>query len=246
MQLRSLVHRIRQPRSPSANLRYSEVKICEGETVFAAILYDLDGTIADTDPVHFIAWQDVLREFGVEIDETIYKQRMSGRTNPPIIAEFLPQLTSAEGEALGDRKEARFRELAEHLQPIAGFRELIDWGKQHSLKQALVTNAPRENARFMLKLLKLDQVFDRVILADDLGIGKPDPAPYNHALMEFGLNPNQAIAFEDSPSGVRSAVAAGISTIGITSTQTPETLQGLGVRFAIADFTAPELWALLQ
>ncbi len=212
----------------------------------AAILYDLDGTIADTDPVHFIAWQDVLRAFGVEIDEAIYKQRMSGRTNPPIIAEFLPQLTSAESEALADRKEARFRELAEQMQPIAGLRELIDWANQHSLKQAVVTNAPRENAHFLLKVLDLDRVFDRLILSDDLGIGKPDPAPYNHALQEFGLKSDQAIAFEDSPSGVRSAVAAEIPTIGITSTQTPETLHSLGVKFAIADFTAPELWALLK
>lgn len=214
--------------------------------MLAALLYDLDGTIADTDPVHYIAWQDVLQEFGVQIDETIYKQRMSGRTNPPIIAEFLPQLSSGESEAFADRKEARFRELAEQLQPMAGLRELIDWGKQNGLKQAVVTNAPRENAHFMLKLLKLDRVFDRVILADDLGIGKPDPAPYLYALNEFRISPDQAIAFEDSPSGVRSAVAAKIPTIGITSTQMPETLCGLGVKFAIADFTAPELWTLLK
>lgn len=214
--------------------------------VLAALLYDLDGTIADTDPVHFIAWQDVLQGFDLHIDETIYKQRLSGRTNPPIIAEFLPQLTAEESEELADRKEARFRELAEQLEPIAGLRELIEWGKQNSLKQAVVTNAPRENARFMLKVLKLDQVFDRVILADDLGIGKPDPAPYLAALKEFGIEPQQAIAFEDSPSGVQSAVAAKISTIGITSTQLPETLCELGVKFAIADFTAPELWALLK
>lgn len=214
--------------------------------MLAALLYDLDGTIADTDPVHFIAWQDVLRDFSIEINETIYKQRMSGRTNPPIIADFLPQLTIVESEALADRKEARFRELAEQLEPMAGLRELIQWGKQNGLKQAVVTNAPRENARFMLKVLKLDQVFDRVILADDLGIGKPDPAPYLQALKEFGIGVDQAIAFEDSPSGVRSAVAAKIPTIGITSTQMPETLCELGVKLTIADFTAPELWALLK
>jgi HAD superfamily hydrolase (TIGR01509 family) len=214
--------------------------------VLAALLYDLDGTIADTDPVHYIAWQDVLQESDVQINETIYKQRMSGRTNPPIIAEFLPQLSAAESERLADRKEARFRELAEQLQPMAGLQELINWGKQNSLKQAVVTNAPRENARFMLNVLKLDQVFDRIILADDLGIGKPDPAPYLYALKEFGISADQAIAFEDSPSGVQSAVAAKIPTIGITSTQMPETLCNLGVKFAIADFTAPELWTLLK
>lgn len=214
--------------------------------MLAALLYDLDGTIADTDPVHYIAWQDVLQESDVQINETIYKQRMSGRTNPPIIAEFLPQLSAAESERLADRKEARFRELAEQLQPMAGLQELINWGKQNSLKQAVVTNAPRENARFMLNVLKLDQVFDRIILADDLGIGKPDPAPYLYALKEFGISADQAIAFEDSPSGVQSAVAAKIPTIGITSTQMPETLCNLGVKFAIADFTAPELWTLLK
>ncbi|MEP0979180.1 HAD-IA family hydrolase [Leptolyngbya sp. FACHB-17] len=246
MPARFLAHPVLRLRSRSANLRYSKVKFYKGKVVLAAILYDLDGTIADTDPVHFIAWQDCLSEFGISINETIYKQRMSGRTNPPIIAEFLPQLTPPESEALADRKEARFRELATQLQPMAGLLELIDWAKQHSLKQAVVTNAPRENAHFMLQVLKLDQVFDRLILADDLGIGKPDPAPYNYALKEFGLEAHQALAFEDSPSGVRSAVAAGIPTIGITSTQMPETLNGLGVKFAIADFTTPELWALLK
>ena len=212
----------------------------------AAILYDLDGTIADTDPVHFIAWQDCLRDFGIQIDEAIYQQRMSGKTNLPIVAEFLPQLTAAEGEALGKRKEAHFRELAKHLQPTAGLLELVDWAKQRALKQAVVTNAPRENAQFILNSLKLDRAFDLVVVANDLGIWKPDPAPYTYALKELDLESNQAIAFEDSPSGVRSAVAAGIPTIGITSGQTPEALYDLGVKLAIEDFTRPELWTLLK
>lgn len=212
----------------------------------AAILYDLDGTIADTDPLHFIVWQKCLRDFGIEIDEAIYNQRMSGRTNPPIVAEFLPHLTAAECEALGKHKEARFRELAERLQPTAGLQEMIDWGKQHSLKQAVVTNAPGENAHHILRALKLDRAFDLVVIANDLGIWKPDPAPYQYALKELGLEPHQAIAFEDSPSGVRSAVTAGIPTIGITSGQSPEDLYALGVKLAIADFTRPELWALLK
>ncbi|BAU10577.1 HAD-superfamily hydrolase, subfamily IA, variant 3 [Leptolyngbya sp. NIES-3755] len=246
MRLRSLGHRILRARSHNANLRYSEVKFCEGRPVLAAILYDLDGTIADTDPVHIITWHEIFGEFGIEIDETIYKQRISGKTNPPIIAEFLPQLTPEEGAVLSDRKEARFRELAGQLQPTAGLRDLIEWGKHQSLKQAVVTNAPRENVDFMLRVLKLDRVFDRVIIAGDIGIGKPDPAPYLHALKEFEIEPQQAIAFEDSLTGVRSAVAAKIPTIGITSTQTSEALCELGVKFAIADFTAPELWALLK
>jgi HAD superfamily hydrolase (TIGR01509 family) len=234
------------------------VKICKGAIVrsvlpslktrldLAAILYDLDGTIANTDPVHLIAWRECLREFGIEIDEPFYHQRMSGKLNPAIIADLLPQLSAEEGEKLADYKEARFRELADELLPTPGLLDLIDWASHHQLKQAVVTNAPRENARFMLKILKIDQVFDRVILADDLGIGKPDPTPYTYALKEFELKPHQAIAFEDSPSGVRSAVAAGIPTIGITSTQTPVALHELGANLAIADFTDANLWTLLN
>lgn len=211
-----------------------------------AILYDLDGTIADTDPIHFIAWQDCLREYGIHIDETIFREQMSGSTNPRLIAKFLPHLSAAEGEELAERKEAHFRALAKQLPLTPGLKELIEWAKQHRLKQAVVTNAPRKNAQFMLTALKLNQVFDRVILAEDVGIGKPDPAPYTYALKEFGLEPDQAIAFEDSPLGVESATRAGILTIGIASTQTPEALKNLGTTLAIKDFTAQELWAFLN
>lgn len=211
-----------------------------------AILYDLDGTIADTDPIHFIAWQDCLKGYGIQIDETIFQQQMSGSTNPRLIAKFLPQLSAAEGEALAERKEARFRSLAKHLLLTSGLKDLINWAKERQLKQAVVTNAPRKNAQFMLRALSLDHTFDRVILAEDVGIGKPDPAPYTYALKEFGLEPDQAIAFEDSPLGIQSATAAGILTIGIASTQTPEVLSSLGATLAVQDFTAPELWALLD
>ena len=252
MRVRFSAHRVRRLRSYSANLPalkcYSRVKICEGTIVqpLSAILYDLDGTIAETDSLHFIVWQECLKEFGIEIDQTTYNQRMSGKTNAPIVLEFLPHLTLAEAEALGERKEARFRELADQLQPTPGLRALIDWAKRQSLKQAVVTNAPSKNAQHILKALKLNQTFDLVVVADVLGVWKPDPAPYLYALEQFGLEPNQAIAFEDSPSGIRSAVTAGIPTIGITSGQTPKDLYDLGVKLAIADFTAPELWAVLK
>jgi HAD superfamily hydrolase (TIGR01509 family) len=224
------------------------VKFCEGTIVqsLKAILYDLDGTIADTDPIHFIAWQDCLKEFGIEITETFYKQEMSGSTNPRLIAKFLPQLSASEGEALSEQKEARFRALVQQLPLMPGLMDLIDWAKQRHIQQAVVTNAPRKNAQFMLKALQLDDVFDRVILAEEVGIGKPDPAPYTYALKQFGLEPDQAIAFEDSPLGIQSATNAGILTIGIASTQTPEDLKHMGTTLAIQDFTDPELWALLD
>lgn len=97
-----------------------------------------------------------------------------------------------------------------------------------------------------MRSLHLEKAFDQVVIADILGIGKPDPAPYTHALKQFDLSPKQALAFEDSPSGIRSAVGAGILTIGIATSYDPQTLYDLGATLVIPDFTAPALWELLE
>lgn len=205
-------------------------------TNLAAILYDLDGTLANTDPLHYQAWHDFLLGYDLEIDETFYKTRISGRLNPAIVADLLPQLTVEEGEQFAAAKEACFRELATQLTPLPGLLDLVHWAKQQGLKQAVVTNAPPENAHFMLRALHLETAFDALVLAEEVGIGKPDPAPYRFALEQFGITADQAVAFEDSPSGVRSAVAAGIPTIGIASTQAPSVLYGVGASLVVADF----------
>jgi HAD superfamily hydrolase (TIGR01509 family) len=210
-----------------------------------ALLFDLDGTLAETDSTHFLIWQEHLREYGLEINRSFYKAKISGRLNPDIVAELLPQLSQTEQEAFIWRKEAEFRNRAELLLPLPGVREVIDWATQKRLKQAVVTNAPRENAKFMLKTLHFETTFDMVVLADDLPVGKPDPLPYQEALNRFNLTPEEAIVFEDSPSGIQSAVTAGITTVGIASTHDPEVLQQLGCTLVIPDFTAPDLATFL-
>jgi HAD superfamily hydrolase (TIGR01509 family) len=212
----------------------------------SAILYDLDGTLANTDPVHSKAWKECLLDFGIEIDEAFYARRMTGRLNPDIVADMLPQLTLEEGIEVADRKEARFRELAEHLMPMDGLRRMIAWANEQGLRQAVVTNAPRPNVDFMLNVLGLEHTFEQVIVSEEIGVGKPDPGPYLWVLREFGLEGSSAIAFEDSPSGIRSAVAAGIATIGIASTQKPPTLYEVGAALVIENFTSAELWQILE
>jgi len=214
--------------------------------MLAAILFDLDGTIVNTDPIHYQAWQQMLSSYNIEIDEKFYKSRISGRLNPEIVKDILPQLSAAEGQKFADDKEALFRQLASHLQPLSGFAELIAWTDTHQLKRALVTNAPRLNAEFMLEVLGIKEVFHTVILAEDCTAGKPDPAPYQVALNKLKINPKNAIALEDSPSGIRAAVAADIPTIGIASTHNPQILQAVGAFMAIPDFTDLQLWTFLN
>jgi beta-phosphoglucomutase len=214
--------------------------------MLAAILFDLDGTIVNTDPLHYQAWREMLLSYGVEIDETFYKSRISGRLNPEIVKDILPQLSPSAGQKVAEEKEALFRQLAPHLQPLSGFSELLAWTETHQLKRALVTNAPRLNAEFMLEILGITAAFHTIVLADDCIAGKPDPAPYQVALKNLGITAENAIALEDSPSGIRSAVGAGIRTIGITSTQSPQVLREIGAFMTIPDFTDLQMWTFLN
>jgi beta-phosphoglucomutase len=214
--------------------------------MLAAILFDLDGTIVNTDPIHYQAWQQMLARYGIEIDEKFYKSRISGRLNPEIVKDILPQLSAAEGQKFADDKEALFRQLAPNLQPLSGFAELIAWTEAHQLKRALVTNAPRLNAEFVLEVLGIKEAFNTVILAEECTAGKPDPTPYQVALNKLGIDADKAIALEDSPSGIRAAVAAGIPTIGIASTHNPQLLQEIGAFMVIPDFTDLQLWTFLN
>ncbi|MCJ8278619.1 MAG: HAD family phosphatase, partial [Rivularia sp. ALOHA_DT_140] len=186
--------------------------------MLAAILFDFDGTIVNTDPIHYKIWKDFLLEYNIEINEEIFKSNFAGRHNPDIIKDILPNLSLEEAEQFAEEKEARFREQASLLKPISGFTELLAWSKKHHLKCALVTNAPKLNAYFMLEALQLKEAFDTIILGEEQAKAKPDPTPYKVALDKLGLNAQQAIAIEDSPSGMRSAVNAGIPTVGIAST----------------------------
>ncbi len=214
--------------------------------MLTAVLFDLDGTLVNTDPLHFQTWQEMLRDYGIEIDREFYKARISGRLNPLIIKDLLPQLSLEAGQKLADVKEARFRENALSLTPLAGLLELLAWIDSRGLKKAVVTNAPRENVSFMLEVLKLADIFDVVVLAEETTAGKPDPAIYQLVMNRLGIAATEAIAFEDSPSGIHSAVGAGIYTIGVASTHDPKNLLEAGATMVIPDFTVQQLWRSLD
>jgi len=211
-----------------------------------ALLFDLDGTLTHTDPLHFRVWQEKLKAYGLDITREFYDRHFTGRLNPDIVRDILPQLSVVEEQQLSESKEALFREWAIELRPLPGLLDLLDWAETQSLKMAVVTNAPRKNAAFMLEGLGLTQRLQPVILADELPQGKPHPMAYQQALTQLGVEPEQAIAFEDSTSGLKSAVGAGIFTVGITSTRPGPILKEAGASLVISDFTAPQLQTLLD
>jgi HAD superfamily hydrolase (TIGR01509 family) len=214
--------------------------------LYRALLFDLDGTLAETDSLHLPTWVDVLQPYGIEVDGAYYKERISGRSNSKIVQDLLPDLSAEEGRKLADTKETNFRERAHELEPLPGLLDFMQEGRDRGRSLALVTNAPVENVEAILLALELDAFFDEVVLSDEVGPVKPDPAPYKAALDKFGISPEEALAFEDSTSGIASSVAAGIPTVGIASTQRPDTLEEAGAFMVAKDFTDPELRKLLD
>jgi HAD superfamily hydrolase (TIGR01509 family) len=214
--------------------------------LYRALLFDLDGTLAETDSLHLPTWVDVLRPYGVEVDEEFYRESISGRSTSKIVEDLLPDLPAEEGRKLADAKEASFRERARELEPLPGLLDFMEEAKNRGLSLALVTNAPEENVEAILLALELGEFFDELVLSDEVGPVKPDPAPYRAALDKLGVAPEEALAFEDSPSGIASAVGAGIPTVGIASTQAPETLLQAGAFTVARDFTDPELRGFLN
>lgn len=210
-----------------------------------ALLFDMDGTLSDTDPVHMVAWQQTLQAHGIVVNDEVYHERIVGRVNPQIVRDFLPGLDELNVARVVEEKEAAFRALATKLEPLPGLSRILEWRVAQGLKTALVTNATNHTVPFSLQALGLEEYFEVRVLADEVPAGKPDPRHYGAALERLGIGASEAIAFEDSPSGVRSASGAGIITVGITTTQTPELLKASGARLTVPDFTAKELWDFL-
>jgi beta-phosphoglucomutase len=211
-----------------------------------ALLFDVDGTLADTDPIHRRAFELYLAPHGLGVDEALYRTRISGRTNAAIFADLFPNRSPEEHARLGDEKEALYRELARELAPLRGLPRLLEWARSRGLRLAAVTNGPRVNLEHALEGLGIAGRFEVLIAREDVARAKPDPLPYATALARLGLAPAEAVAFEDSPAGVSAAKAANLFTFGLLTSQPAGVLREAGADVAIADFDDPALWRMLR
>lgn len=209
-----------------------------------ALLFDLDGTLTDTDALHLLALQQLLHEEdGRVFTEQEFAAHVSGQANANMCRYLFPERSVAEHEAFAERKEERFRQLSPQLKPMPGLLRLLDFAAEHGIGVCVVTNAPRANAEHMLKVLGLEERFQTVLVAEELPRAKPDPLPYLSGLECLQARTEHSLAFEDSVPGLTAAVKAGICTFGLATSQQPQTLLSAGAHRVIQDFDDPQLWA---
>jgi HAD superfamily hydrolase (TIGR01509 family) len=211
-----------------------------------SFLFDLDGTLVDTDHAHFAAFGEVFAPYGVSIDWEIYRTKIMGANNKAITTEFLGHVPAGEHAAIMDRKEALYRERVDILEPLPGLAALLSFAEEAGIPCGVVTNAPRPNADLVLAALKLAQRFPALVIGGELPSTKPHPLPYLEGLRLLGADASASIAFEDSRSGVTSAHTAGLAVVGMLTSLDEATLRSLGATIAVKDFSDPALMALVR
>ncbi|MBF9036357.1 HAD-IA family hydrolase [Rhodobacterales bacterium HKCCE2091] len=209
-----------------------------------ALLFDLDGTMLDSDPVHREIFAELLAPRGIEVDAAYYAEVIHGRLNADVFAELMPD--HPDPVAMGEEKEAEFRRRLPRPYPsMPGAGDLVARADAEGWPKAVVTNAMRANAEAMLEAIGLRDRFEVIVSGEECPRAKPAPDPYLEAMRLLGVDPARAIAFEDSPAGLAAARAAGAHVVGIASSLSPDTLRGHGAADVLKDFTDPALAAIL-
>ena len=212
----------------------------------ATLLFDLDGTLVETDHIHFKAIRSVFMPHGVDIDWDTYKARVIGRNNPAIAADFLPSLDLEAHVAVMDAKEKAYRSQIDKLEAASGLTALLDWADAEGIPCGVVTNAPRANADVVLDGLGLRHRFKVLVIGPELREAKPHPLPYLTALEALGGDAARSVGFEDSPSGARAAVAAGLGVVGLLTSMDAAALQDAGTVITGPDFNDPAIIAYVR
>lgn len=211
-----------------------------------SLLFDLDGTLVDSDALHLRAFAEVLQEAGLVVDEAYYRSHIAGRANDLIMAEAFPTASREQRIVLAARKETIYRHNLASVSIVPGAKEIIQWAKAEKMQCAVVTTSPRASVEAVLSGTSLIEFFDLLVVGDEVQRGKPDPLPYSTALLKFGIDPDDAVAFEDSLPGLASAIGAGIPTVAMLASLDERAARLAGAVRTAKDFLGVELRSWLK
>ncbi len=186
-----------------------------------AVIFDLDGVIVDTAHYHFIAWQRLARELGVNFTEHENEQ-LKGVSRMQSLEIILSlgkiRLSEKEKEDLADKKNQWFVEYIQAMKPdeiFPGVKELLKTIRSKGMKVALASSS--KNADTVLTLLNIKDYFDTIVDGTMITHSKPYPEIFLLAANRLGMKPSECVVFEDAEAGVAAAVAAGMKCVGVGS-----------------------------
>ncbi len=181
------------------------------------VLWDLDGTLADTEELHFESWQASLGELGITYTYAQFIESF-GRRNGDILPELLGQDTPlAKIEAVSDQKEHIFRELLRRkgLHPLPGVMDWLQKFQSAGWKQVISSSAPMANIVTMIDALRVGDFFVSLMSGARMPQGKPHPAIFLHSAAAVNMLPDQCLVIEDSLAGLQAARRAGMRSVAV-------------------------------
>ncbi|HKO17699.1 MAG TPA: HAD family phosphatase [Acidobacteriaceae bacterium] len=181
---------------------------------FKAYLFDCDGTIADSMPLHYVAWKQALSEWGAEFPEQKF-YAWGGMPTVQIVQTLaIEQGIEMPAEEVAHRKELLYYELLPQLQAVPEVLEHIDLSHGH-IPFAVVSGGNRQSVTNSLATLGILDKFDTLVCAEDYTKPKPDGEPFLVAAQRLGVAPADCLVFEDTEMGIQAATAAGMASVKI-------------------------------
>ena len=189
-----------------------KLKLPEGP--FKAYLFDCDGTLADSMPLHYLAWKKALAEWNCEFDERLFYQ-WGGMP----VAEIVATLNQKHGlnmpvENVSRRKENHYFELLPQLKAVAEVLEHVE-AEHKRIPFAVVSGSTRESVVASLQALNLLDRFDTLVCAGDYKKSKPDPEAFLLAASRLKVAPEHCLVFEDTDMGIEAAKSAGMAWVKV-------------------------------
>ncbi len=208
---------------------------------FAAVLFDMDGVIIDNTALHQLVWREFARFHGLNPSEDDIQATNGRRAVDVVVSLFGSKLEPEEVLQLAAARGALYRQYLtrENIPPVSGVKSFLEKLGALGVPRILATSARADNVSLVLDLLKLSMYFEDIISAADVCNGKPDPEVYLTAAKRASVKPEDCLVIEDSLPGIKAAKAAGAFCLGMTTSQSEESLKQVG-----ADWVAPDFYYL--
>src|SRR5256884_928091 len=183
-----------------------------------AVLWDMDGTLIDSEEFHWISWRDTLANEGIAITHEQFLSSF-GQRNDSILPRWLGTAATPERiERIANAKEELYRQLLRRdgISPLPGVAHWVYRLHKEGWLQTIASAAPRANIEAVLEALSATHIFQGIVSAEDVHRGKPDPEVYLTAAARVGVSPDRCIVVEDAVAGVQGARSAGMRSIGVS------------------------------
>jgi beta-phosphoglucomutase family hydrolase len=180
-----------------------------------AVLFDMDGVIAETEHLHIEAEKQTMLKYGVPITEDEL-HRYTGTTAKEMFTDLIARykLDTTFEKIFNEKEKIMFEMLEMDIEPVKGVIELLHKLKEKRVKLAVASSSHRRLVQYILRKLEITELFDSIISAEDIAHGKPDPEIFLKSAKRLKVDPAECLVVEDAELGVEAAKAAGMKCLG--------------------------------